>query len=187
MHPTNKGKIISFLTVLITMNLLNVLHFMFYYIHVSTLCTCFVLDIEKSQKKKKPNENNEDNNDEYVLLDTNEPEKEISVDKGELISVAKLYAKRENTIQSYKQRIGLLASNLLENPDLKVSSFVFCNSGLLDLFLKKIVFFTTNLQYDFYFKIKFSLILYYYLHSLVTQLFGYIFLYNFQFFFFFLL
>jgi len=53
-------------------------------------------------------------------LDTNEPEKEISVNKGEPISVAKLYAKRENTIQSYKQRIGLLASTLLENPDLKV-------------------------------------------------------------------
>lgn len=54
-------------------------------------------------------------------MDTNEPEKEILVNKGEPISVAKLYAKRENTIQSYKQRIGLLASTLLENPDLKVS------------------------------------------------------------------
>lgn len=94
---------------------------MLYYMHVSTLCACFVLDIEKSQKKKKPNAINEDNNDEYLLLDTNEPEKEISVDKSEPISVAKLYAKRENTIQIYKQRIGLLASNLLENPDLKVS------------------------------------------------------------------
>jgi len=58
-------------------------------------------------------------------LDTNEPEKEITVNKGEPISVAKLYAKRENTIQSYKQRIGLLASTLLENPDLKVF-FFFC-------------------------------------------------------------
>jgi len=53
-------------------------------------------------------------------LDAIEPKKEISVNKGEPISVAKLYAKRENTIQNYKQRIGLLASTLLENPDLKV-------------------------------------------------------------------
>lgn len=59
-----------------------------------------------------------------MLLDTNEPEKEISVNKGEPISVAKLYAKRENTIQNYKQRIGLLASTLLENPDLKVKYFI---------------------------------------------------------------
>lgn len=83
-----------------------------------------VLESEKPQlKKKKVNESNDDNennNDEYIWLDTNEPEKDLSVNKGEPISVAKLYAKRENTIQSYKQRIGLLASNLLENPDLKV-------------------------------------------------------------------
>lgn len=84
-----------------------------------------VIELEKSQPKKKKIEvNNENNDDEYVWLDTNEPEKEITVNKGEPISVAKLYAKRENTIQSYKQRIGLLASTLLENPDLKV--FFFC-------------------------------------------------------------
>lgn len=87
----------------------------------------FILELEKSQpKKKKTDENIEENNDDYILLDTNEPDKEISVNKGEPISVAKLYAKRENTIQSYKQRIGLLASTLLENPDLKVNLFVFC-------------------------------------------------------------
>jgi len=79
-----------------------------------------VIELEKSQPKKKKIEVNNENNDEYVWLDTNEPEKEITVNKGEPISVAKLYAKRENTIQSYKQRIGLLASTLLENPDLKV-------------------------------------------------------------------
>lgn len=71
------------------------------------------------------NDENDNNNDEYVWLDTNEPEKEISVNKGEPISVAKLYAKRENTIQHYKQRIGLLASTLLENPSLKVKYFIF--------------------------------------------------------------
>jgi len=57
-------------------------------------------------------------------LDKNEPEKDLSINKGEPISVAKLYAKRENTIQCYKQRIGLLASTLLENPDLKVICLV---------------------------------------------------------------
>jgi hypothetical protein len=85
----------------------------------------YTLELEKPQSKKQKidddEENeNDNNNDDYVLLDTNEPEKEISVNRGEPISVAKLYAKRENTIQHYKQRIGLLASTLLENPDLKV-------------------------------------------------------------------
>lgn len=89
---------------------------------INYLC---VIELEKSQPKKKKIEvNNENNDDEYVWLDTNEPEKEITVNKGEPISVAKLYAKRENTIQSYKQRIGLLASTLLENPDLKVIFFL---------------------------------------------------------------
>lgn len=84
----------------------------------------FNLESEKPQPKKKKiddnHEDNENNDDEYVWLDTNEPEKDLLVNKGEPISVAKLYAKRENTIQSYKQRIGLLASTLLENPELKV-------------------------------------------------------------------
>lgn len=93
-----------------------------------------VIESNKSQPKKKKIEdnnennnenNNEDNKDDYDWLDTNEPEKDILVNKGEPISVAKLYAKRENTIQSYKQRIGLLASTLLENPDLKVIVFNF--------------------------------------------------------------
>lgn len=99
--------------------------------------------MEKPQSKKKKidvgdNENNENNDgDEYIWLATNEPEKTISVNKGEPISVAKLYAKRENTIQSYKQRIGLLASTLLENPDLKVIHFMYmyvcqvCSANLL--------------------------------------------------------
>ena len=81
----------------------------------------YIIESEKSQpKKKKTEDNNENKNDEYIWLDTNEPEKETLVNKGEPISVAKLYAKRENTIQSYKQRIGLLASTLLESPELKV-------------------------------------------------------------------
>lgn len=78
------------------------------------------LEPEKPQLKKKKTEDSENNN-EYVWLDTNEPEKELSYNKSEPISVAKLYAKRENIIQSYKQRIGLLASTLLENPDQKVN------------------------------------------------------------------
>ncbi|XP_060876589.1 nucleolar complex protein 3 homolog isoform X1 [Metopolophium dirhodum] len=82
------------------------------------------IEIEKSQPKKKIIEDNKENNDEYVWLDAIEPKKEISVNKGEPISVAKLYAKRENTIQNYKQRIGLLASTLLENPDLKIGNIV---------------------------------------------------------------
>ncbi|VVC26140.1 Hypothetical protein CINCED_3A001861 [Cinara cedri] len=82
------------------------------------------IELEKSQPKKKKTDENDEENNEYVLLDTNEPEKEISINKGEPISVAKLYAKRENTIQSYKQRIGLLASTLLENPDLKIGNIV---------------------------------------------------------------
>lgn len=90
------------------------------------MCT---LESEKPLPKKKKvddEENeNENDNDEYVWLDTNQPDKEISVNKGEPISVAKLYAKRENTIQNYKQRIGLLASTLLENPDLKVNYFLY--------------------------------------------------------------
>lgn len=84
------------------------------------------LELEKPiLKKKKIDDANEidESNDEYIWLDTNEPEKEIAFNKSEPISVAKLYAKRENTIQSYKQRIGLLASTLLENPDLKVNYF----------------------------------------------------------------
>lgn len=85
--------------------------------------------MEKPQPKKKKvdtnHEINENNNDEYIWLATNEPEKDISVNRGEPISVAKLYAKRENTIQTYKQRIGLLASTLLENPDLKVNHCVY--------------------------------------------------------------
>jgi len=84
-----------------------------------------ITELEKPQQKKKKIddniEDNENSNDEYTWLNTNEPEKDLSVNKGEPISVAKLYAKRENTIQSYKQRIGLLASTLLENPDLKVN------------------------------------------------------------------
>lgn len=84
-----------------------------------------IIELEKPQQKKKKIddniEDNENSNDEYTWLNTNEPEKDLSVNKGEPISVAKLYAKRENTIQSYKQRIGLLASTLLENPDLKVN------------------------------------------------------------------
>lgn len=87
-----------------------------------------ILELNKPQSKKiKLNfrNGNNDDDDEYVWLATNEPEKNISVNKGEPISVAKLYAKRENTIQSYKQRIGLLASNLLENPDLKVNYFIY--------------------------------------------------------------
>lgn len=83
--------------------------------------------MDKPQPKKMKfnfKNGNNDDDDEYVWLATNEPENNISVNKGEPISVAKLYAKRENTIQSYKQRIGLLASNLLENPDLKVNYFV---------------------------------------------------------------
>lgn len=87
------------------------------------------VESEKPQPKKQKidddHEDNENNIDEYVWLDTNEPEKELLVNKGEPISVAKLYAKRENTIQSYKQRIGLLASTLLENPELKVSIYIF--------------------------------------------------------------
>lgn len=71
----------------------------------------------------KQNKNKNDGSD-YTLLEENEPNKEISINKGEPISVAKLYAKRENTIQTYKQRIGLLASTLLENPDLKVINIV---------------------------------------------------------------
>lgn len=76
--------------------------------------------MEVSSKK---NKNKSDKSD-YTLLEENEPNKEISINKGEPISVAKLYAKRENTIQIYKQRIGLLASTLLENPDLKVINLV---------------------------------------------------------------
>lgn len=101
-----------------------------------------ILELDKPQLKKKKidddtNEDSEDKDDEYVWLDTNEPEKEISVNKGEPISVAKLYAKRENTIQSYKQRIGLLASNLLENPDLKVNYLIVLKSVCLIVFKNK--------------------------------------------------
>lgn len=86
------------------------------------VCLQILESVQPQPKKQKVDEDDEtkDNDDEYIWLDTNEPEKELSVNKGEPISVAKLYAKRENTIQSYKQRIGLLASTLLENPDLKV-------------------------------------------------------------------
>lgn len=86
------------------------------------------LELEKPESKKMKidnnNDDNENNSDEYILLNTNELETNLSVNKGEPISVAKLYAKRENTIQSYKQRIGLLASTLLENPDLKVNIII---------------------------------------------------------------
>ncbi|XP_050424907.1 nucleolar complex protein 3 homolog [Adelges cooleyi] len=74
-----------------------------------------------AQQKKQKVENDEDG---YTWLEENEPEKEIVVNKGEPISVAKLYAKRENTLQNYKQRIGLLASTLLENPELKIGNIV---------------------------------------------------------------
>lgn len=100
--------------------------------------------MEKPQSKKKKVDTscevNENNNDEYIWLATNEPEKDISVNKGEPISVAKLYAKRENTIQTYKQRIGLLASTLLENPDLKVNHFVFICIWLTQYFLNPCLF-----------------------------------------------
>ncbi|XP_050523958.1 nucleolar complex protein 3 homolog [Daktulosphaira vitifoliae] len=76
------------------------------------------IDLEISLKQK----NNKNDSCDYTLLDENEPNKEITVNKGEPISVAKLYAKRENTIQIYKQRIGLLASTLLENPDLRIGN-----------------------------------------------------------------
>lgn len=97
--------------------------------------------MDKPQPKKKRFDDNEDNenHDEYICLDTNEPEKDISVNKGEPISVAKLYAKRENTIQSYKQRIGLLASTLLENPDSKVSYFIYMKIYEVCTILKKYI------------------------------------------------
>lgn len=79
-------------------------------------------------------------------MDAIEPKKEISVNKGEPISVAKLYAKRENTIQNYKQRIGLLASTLLENPDLKVNIFFFYMNNY---FLKYILTVLGRLLYIF--------------------------------------
>lgn len=105
--------------------------------------------MEKPQSKKKKvdtsYEVNENDNDEYIWLATNEPEKAISINKGEPISVAKLYAKRENTIQTYKQRIGLLASTLLENPDLKVNHFVYICIWLTQSFLKLLFVFFKNL------------------------------------------
>lgn len=105
--------------------------------------------MEKPQLKKKKvdtsYEVNENNNDEYIWLATNEPEKDISINKGEPISVAKLYAKRENIIQTYKQRIGLLASTLLENPDLKVNHFVYICICLTQSFLKPLIVFFKNL------------------------------------------
>lgn len=108
----------------------------------------YVLELEKPQSKKKKihddgdynNENNDDDDDRYIWLATNEPEKDISINKGEPISVAKLYAKRENTIQSYKKRIGLLASTLLENPDLKVIYFVSNKFYMLEILQYLIIF-----------------------------------------------
>lgn len=100
----------------------------------------------KKQKTDDSIKDNGINDDEYILLDTNEPEKEITVNKGEPISVAKLYAKRENTIQSYKQRIGLLASTLLENPDLKVNvMFIYIYTHMIIMDITVLKYITFNL------------------------------------------
>lgn len=44
----------------------------------------------------------------------------IEIDPNEPVSMAKIYAKREELIQKYKYRIGLMCSTLLENPEQKV-------------------------------------------------------------------
>lgn len=100
------------------------------------ICLQILESVQPQPKKQKVDEDDEtkDNDDEYIWLDTNEPEKELSVNKGEPISVAKLYAKRENTIQSYKQRIGLLASTLLENPDLKVYYYKYIYISIIQVY-----------------------------------------------------
>lgn len=42
------------------------------------------------------------------------------IDLNEPISMAKIYARREEVIQKYKFRIGILSSAVLENPEEKV-------------------------------------------------------------------
>ena len=44
------------------------------------------------------------------------------IDTSEPVSMAKIYAKREEALQKCKFRIGLLSSTLLENPEQKVGS-----------------------------------------------------------------
>ena len=46
-----------------------------------------------------------------------------NIEISEPVSVAKIYAKRDEAIQKYKFRIGLLSSGFLENPELKVTTY----------------------------------------------------------------
>lgn len=77
-----------------------------------------------SEKPKNLHKNSEiqlaepNENDEVSWLDRISDTKEINID--EPVSMAKIYAKREETVQKYKFRIGVLASSVLENPEMKV-------------------------------------------------------------------
>lgn len=51
-----------------------------------------------------------------------------NIEISEPVSVAKIYAKRDEAIQKYKFRIGLLSSGFLENPELKVMTYPSCVS-----------------------------------------------------------
>lgn len=76
-----------------------------------------------------PNEND----DEVSWLDKITDTKEIDVN--EPVSMAKIYAKREETVQKYKFRIGLLSSSLLENPEVKVNESYWIFIECMFLFL----------------------------------------------------
>lgn len=78
---------------------------------------CHVFEEVKSQ--------NINSNEEEEVLWLNKPTDSIDITLNESISMAKIYAKRDEIIQMYKFRIGLLSSSLLENPELKVRIFLF--------------------------------------------------------------
>ena len=55
-----------------------------------------------------------------TLLEETGEFSEQPIDTSEPVSMAKILAKREEVLQKYKFRIGLLSSTLLENPEQKV-------------------------------------------------------------------
>ncbi|XKL69442.1 hypothetical protein PGB90_007211 [Kerria lacca] len=74
---------------------------------------------EKNLEVKSQNINS---NEEEEVLWLNKPTDSIDITLNEPISMAKIYAKRDEIIQMYKFRIGLLSSSLLENPELKIGN-----------------------------------------------------------------
>lgn len=92
---------------------------MLWYVSILYFIRAFVL-VEEPPTAEPEESSKPDDDDEISWLDKLTENHEIDIN--EPISMAKIYAKRDEAIRKYKFRIGLLSSAILENPEMKVNT-----------------------------------------------------------------